>query len=109
MGLGGEMNRFRLGIAACVLGMQLAACTTAPPVTASPEDVAAGAELWGHRCRGCHEPGFPGIPVKAELAGKKPAYVAKALTTGKMKDIAGGLTEIEIRQIAAFVTQPQTK
>lgn len=83
---------------------QTTASTHEMPTKESTAGLSDGEILYGYRCKGCHEPATPGAPPRVELMGWKPKEVVKALTSGRMKLMATGLSANEMRQIAVFVT-----
>jgi polyvinyl alcohol dehydrogenase (cytochrome) len=72
-----------------------------PTLTADSEE---GTKLFAERCAACHDHARGNIPPAFVLAYKPPEVVIGALTTGKMKPQAVGLTAEQIRAIAIHVT-----
>lgn len=69
-----------------------------------PAPLSPGETLYGFRCKGCHEPGQPGIPNLAALKALGPEAIVRSLERGSMKVMGSNLTPEEKRQIAAFIT-----
>lgn len=71
----------------------------------------AGARMWpGEQifqanCAGCHDGGSPKAPPLYNLRGMSPANILAIIDHGVMKDMAAGLTPLERRQVAEYVTQ----
>jgi mono/diheme cytochrome c family protein len=81
----------------------IALATSAMAQTPSPA-VAQGEGLFKGRCAGCHETGAGGAPDKATLAAKTPDDIFHALKDGPMMGMASGLSDDEMKAIAAYLT-----
>jgi mono/diheme cytochrome c family protein len=77
--------------------------TNAMAQTPSPA-VAQGEGLFKGRCAGCHETGAGGAPAKDVLAAKTPDDIFHVLKDGPMMAMASGLTDDEMKSIAAYLT-----
>ncbi len=75
-----------------------------PTGKAAPPD---GAKLYEQRCAVCHDKPEGRTPPKSALARRNPEEVIAALTTGAMKTQASGLTALEIRVLAVYLTGKQ--
>lgn len=89
----------------------LAACASQPsqpdspkPVSTEPTALSNGALIYGYRCKGCHEPNTPGAPSRRRLGRLDADEIVDALATGNMKIMSQGMTRIEMREVAAFLT-----
>lgn len=69
-----------------------------------PAPLSPGEALYTVRCKGCHEPGLPGIPDPQTLKAFAPEAVIRSLERGNMKPMGANLTADEKRLIAEFVT-----
>ena len=74
------------------------------PANAQPAALSNGAITYGYRCKGCHEPNTPGAPSRRRLGRMDPDDIVEALATGNMKLMSQGMTQIEIREVAVFLT-----
>ena len=64
-----------------------------------------GAALFTSRCATCHQAQTDGrTPTRTEVAALAPETVANALLQGRMTTQAAGLSQEEVRAIAAYVT-----
>lgn len=90
-------------------GLQTAAMRAArpaAPVAAAPAPVAetnAGKAVFESTCAGCHGSGAGGAPAVKTLAGYPHAKIVEALTTGKMQEMASGLSPAEIEAVARYL------
>ncbi len=64
----------------------------------------AGEVLFNTRCKTCHEPPIDRAPPRSALSAMFGADIVKALKTGDMQPMAAGLSDVEITQIATFVS-----
>jgi mono/diheme cytochrome c family protein len=71
--------------------------------TPSPA-AAQGEGLFKARCAGCHETGAGGAPAKDVLAAKTPDDIFNVLKAGPMMAMASGLSDDEMKSIAAYLT-----
>jgi polyvinyl alcohol dehydrogenase (cytochrome) len=63
-----------------------------------------GATVYKQRCAACHDRSLDRAPARESLAQRAPEDVLRALTTGTMKQQAAGLSEADMRALAAFLT-----
>lgn len=64
-----------------------------------------GQQIFKTTCAGCHEGGSPKAPPEYTMRGMSPANILAILDHGVMKDMAAGLTPLERRQVAEYLTQ----
>lgn len=83
------------------LGGTAAPRRTAVAAPAQPR----GEKMFQERCAGCHSGGEGGAPPLRTLAAFPRARIVDALTRGKMKTMAEGMTRAEIDQIAAYLVK----
>jgi mono/diheme cytochrome c family protein len=81
----------------------IAVAASAMAQTPSPA-VAQGEGLFKARCAGCHETGAGGAPAKDVLAAKTPDDIFNVLKNGPMMAMASGLSDDEMKSIAAYLT-----
>ncbi len=99
------MSRFIYQGLAGVLALLLAA-----PLSASPlerEATAAshpGRALFAEHCAACHSGGQPKAPSLEMMGYLAPASLYRVLTEGGMRSMAEHLSDVEKRQVTAFVT-----
>jgi cytochrome c553 len=100
----------KLGIV--LVAAAVAGCSAAQPkpnAIAQPTTVTTGLSnaeiLYGYRCKGCHEPATPGAPDRKALATFAQQEIIDALSKGAMKPLATGLTQQEMRDLAAFLSE----
>ena len=79
------------------------------PRNAAPEKLAGtgtppGKAQYDALCSACHAKGAQGAPTTAALARLPQAQIVAALTTGKMAQMAGGMSGAEIEAIARYLT-----
>jgi cytochrome c553 len=88
------------------------------PAAPAKADSAKGGALYGAVCSSCHgADGNSGAPTFPKLAQQHPEYIVKQLTeykSGKranaiMMGFAAGLSEVDMRNIAAFVASNSVK
>jgi mono/diheme cytochrome c family protein len=82
-----------------VLGLGL---TATPAALAGP---AEGAGLYEARCNMCHATALNNAPPIEKMTVLEPAAVVEELTTGTMSVMAAGLTDLEKRDIAVYLTK----
>jgi outer membrane protein assembly factor BamB len=63
-----------------------------------------GEHLYGQRCAGCHSSGQPGVPQRSALAALDRNRIFRALEDGAMRSQALGLSEMEKRALAAYLS-----
>lgn len=63
-----------------------------------------GAKLYEERCASCHDNAQGRTPPKSLLTRRQPEEIIASLTTGSMRMQAEGLTELEIRTLAVYLT-----
>src|ERR1700744_3648667 len=90
-------------IAALGFAGLVAVAASAMAQTPSPA-VAQGEGLFKARCAGCHETGAGGAPAKDVLAAKMPDDIFNVLKNGPMMAMASGLSDDEMKSIAAYLT-----
>lgn len=107
------MNCARRAAFIALIAVGLGGCATneSADVASASTPAASGAVsdveiLYGYRCKGCHEPATPGAPSREKLATWKPQKVLRALTSGEMEMFAVGLTQQQMRDLAAFLAAP---
>jgi polyvinyl alcohol dehydrogenase (cytochrome) len=83
-----------------VSGFAMAAIFLAAPVALAQEVK----DLFTERCGVCHDTGENGAPLTGDMKKLDPVAVVEKLTTGTMAGMAGGLSDQQKREIAAFVT-----
>ena len=64
-----------------------------------------GARLYAERCRACHESNQSGIPAVEILRNLKSDAIVEKLLLGSMQTQALGLTELQIGQVALYLTR----
>lgn len=104
------MSQRTTSIAVLAVLAVLSACGTTeqsatPAQTATNGAISDAEILYGYRCKGCHEPATPGAPTREKLATWKPKKIQRALTDGKMKEFAVGLSQQELRDLSLFLSQ----
>jgi cytochrome c553 len=75
----------------------------AAPITRSALE--EGKAVFRNRCSACHGTGLGGAPSIETLEKLHPSVIVAALTEGKMKPMATGLTREQMRSVAVFITQ----
>ncbi|RZS46854.1 c-type cytochrome [Sphaerotilus mobilis] len=102
-------------ICAVTMAASAQANEAAAPAKADP---AKGGEIAGQVCGACHtSDGSRGSPANPILQGQHPGYLAKQLTefkSGKrenaiMKGFASGLSDADMKNVAAFYASKQAK
>jgi polyvinyl alcohol dehydrogenase (cytochrome) len=89
-------------------GLVLAAsAATLSPAAAQPSAPNAGAEIFAARCKSCHEPAVERAPGVADLARRPKDDIVRALTTGVMAPMAGGLTQADKEAVAGYILTAQ--
>lgn len=73
------------------------------PVASSAAAPAKGAQLFQQKCAGCHTSGMFGVPSRAQISALPKPQIIEALTNGKMKPMASGLTKEQIDQVATHL------
>jgi polyvinyl alcohol dehydrogenase (cytochrome) len=78
-----------------------AICLMASAASADPP---AAKDLFAERCGVCHDTGENSAPLTGDMKKLEPAAVVEKMTAGTMAGMAGGLSDQQKREIAAFVT-----
>jgi len=65
---------------------------------------ATGAEIYQLRCATCHDKPTARIPPKAQIVKRSTEEVVQTLTTGTMKQWAGGFTPAQITAVSVYLT-----
>ncbi len=78
---------------------------TAAAPAADAANLADGARLYAERCRACHESNQSGIPAVEILRNLKSDAIVEKLLLGSMQTQALGLTELQIGQVALYLTR----
>ncbi|WP_293905174.1 PQQ-binding-like beta-propeller repeat protein [Phenylobacterium sp.] len=73
------------------------------PEARAQAPAAAGQAVFAARCKACHDPAVERAPSLADLAQRPAADVLKALTTGIMKPMAGGLSPADLDAVTAYI------
>ena len=68
---------------------------------------AAGEVIWNQRCTTCHDHPVDRIPPRSVLGYKTPQGVVYTLTHGIMRPQAQGLSDEQIRDVAAYITRKE--
>ena len=87
---------YKRGAILALLGLSL-------PSAGLAQTMPNGQMLYNQRCRGCHEQGVGGAPVRAAISQKSHAAIVGTLTTGVMKPQASGLKPEEIAALATYL------
>jgi len=72
-----------------------------------PPNDPASAQIYQQRCAMCHENPQDRVPPRFLIARRSAEDVIQTLTTGAMKQQAGGLTADQIRTLAVYLTGKQ--
>jgi polyvinyl alcohol dehydrogenase (cytochrome) len=83
---------------------QATVMTTPRSLAVPPDTKSPAAQLFAARCGICHDKGLERVPTRLQLAERSPDAVVSALSTGVMRTQAGGLTTLEIENLAVFLT-----
>ena len=75
-----------------------------PVVNENDQSRIAGAAIFSEHCAACHEPPIERAPSRTDLANYFPEAVKKALTSGLMKAMAAGLTDVQLDQVSLYLT-----
>lgn len=88
-------------LAAAVLSASVPGITprAAPGDEDSPES-----RLFAARCGICHDKGLERVPTRESLSQRSPDDIVQALSIGVMRAQAGGLSGLEIANLATFLT-----
>jgi cytochrome c553 len=105
-------------LVAALLAAPLMPTFAAAPAAAAKPDLVAGEARFTAQCAACHgADGNSGSPANPKLAGQHPEYLAKQLQeykSGKranaiMQGMAAGLSDADMRNIAAWLSQQKAK
>ena len=80
--------------------------TQTPPLTA-PVTAAVrtrGAEVFSDRCQVCHDPAIEGAPDASAFVTFPSQFIIQALKTGDMAPKAAGLSDDDIKAVAAYLS-----
>ncbi|MEP7210505.1 MAG: cytochrome c, partial [Alphaproteobacteria bacterium] len=89
---------------AAVAAMAAAAAVTAAPSFAQTAPSAEeGEQLFGARCKNCHEPAVDRAPTRGDLATRTQAQIVASMTSGVMTPMAAGLTPAQIQSLALYL------
>jgi mono/diheme cytochrome c family protein len=94
-----------LALATAAFAQPPAPAPEAPAAAAGPS-VAKGQEVFAGRCKMCHGDGG-GAPPMEFLSSLKPDAIFDALKTGPMQPMASGLSDDDMKSVAAFLTAPK--
>jgi polyvinyl alcohol dehydrogenase (cytochrome) len=75
-----------------------------PPENSGGLYPVSGEPIFKAKCAQCHEPAIDRAPTRQELGGRSPEEVYDALTIGKMKPMAEGISDAELYGLVRFVT-----
>jgi mono/diheme cytochrome c family protein len=73
-----------------------------PPL--DPEIAQLGKALFDQRCAACHTSGLPGIPPRDTVSKLEPARIFDVVRNGVMKPQGTGLSDGEVRAVAAYLS-----
>lgn len=87
------------------MAVMLAGCRMTDATPAEQSKIWPGEKIFKTTCAGCHDGGSPKAPPQYTMGGMSPANILNILNHGVMKDMAAGLTPLERRQVAEYLTK----
>lgn len=101
------LPRTALVIIALAAGL-VAITAQAQPAPDAPATLARGQAVFSQRCKDCHDPAIGEAPDKKTIAMKPPAEIFEILKSGLMQPMAEGLSDSDMRAVAAWLTATST-
>jgi polyvinyl alcohol dehydrogenase (cytochrome) len=91
-------------LVALAFALALAAAVAGPVHAAPADNDSPEARLFATRCGICHDKGLERVPTREALSQRSPDDIVQALSVGVMRSQAGGLSGLEISNLATYLT-----